>query len=144
MSEANYLSEDVIAASLCKQYIESAKEWQSKMAQSLKCVPDNESELCERYRRLCQSSHLHIQNIFLSPVYSDKWPNNLEVSRAKGTEVALLALHTNYFFMVSIAKQNEVVFKSVNKFYSQYMRRANHVLKQSRFIKPMEIEFEKI
>jgi hypothetical protein len=49
MSKESYLPEDVIAASLCKQYIESAKEWQNKMAQSLECVPDNESELCERY-----------------------------------------------------------------------------------------------
>jgi len=67
----------------------------------------------------------------------------LEGSKAKGTEVALLALHTNYFFMASVAKQNEAVWKSANKFYSQYMQRANHVLKRSRFITPMKIEFEK-
>jgi hypothetical protein len=279
MTEENYLKEKVIAASLCKQYIESAKQWQIKMGESMECVPDNDSEFCERYiiylslrliqsadhvwalhslhpeasyidsasivrsmieaaitaiflsmdtkgefidslivhsfeshekmlreitalddwserggkadskfavnyvskdlkflenkfgkrkgrkwpdicsrskkagkewehlyqfhyRRLCQLSHLHVQNVFYSPAYSDKWPNNLEGSIAKGTEVALLALHTNYFFMMSIAKQHEAVWRLLNKFYSQNVERGNQVLKRSRFITPMEIEYK--
>ena len=54
----------------------------------------------------------------------------------------MLALHIRYFFMASITQQNDPVWRKVNGFYSRYMQRANTVLKRSKFLEPMPIEFK--